>query len=383
VGVYISGNSRACRHQPNLTPTWVATQLRKGWKILPITLGPQSSCVGRFPRYGASIDPTISNDPANNYAAARRQAWAEVDTALAAARRLGIPPGSTIWYDLEGWSNAANAACRESALKFLTAWTKQIRNKGYVSGVYSSAGSGMKILDDARAARRADVTLPDQIWIARWDGKANTSTTYLRPDGWLPGRRMKQYLGGHDETWGGVTINIDRNFLDLGAGTRVPAERHCGGTRVDLPSYVRLVHASGGGSPNPTQVAALQCLLKEAGYYGGYVTGNFNKRTLAAVQSWRTRHGKTAGLAWTRPDWIQLLTHGAKPVLKIGSRGPEVRRLQRALVAAEPARRLRITGYFDPTTAAAVTAYKRRTGLSARIWVVNRATWAMLSRGRG
>ena len=28
-GIYISGKSRACREQPNLTPTWVSTQLAK------------------------------------------------------------------------------------------------------------------------------------------------------------------------------------------------------------------------------------------------------------------------------------------------------------------------------------------------------------------
>ena len=60
VGIYISGASRACRSQPNLTKTWVSTQLAKGWKLLPITLGPQSSCVGRFPRYGAARTPNAS-----------------------------------------------------------------------------------------------------------------------------------------------------------------------------------------------------------------------------------------------------------------------------------------------------------------------------------
>src|SRR3954468_13741614 len=35
VGIYTSGASRACRSQPNLTPTWVSTQLHKGWKLLP------------------------------------------------------------------------------------------------------------------------------------------------------------------------------------------------------------------------------------------------------------------------------------------------------------------------------------------------------------
>ena len=31
VGIYISGDSRACRSQPNLSPTWVATQVARGW----------------------------------------------------------------------------------------------------------------------------------------------------------------------------------------------------------------------------------------------------------------------------------------------------------------------------------------------------------------
>src|SRR3954451_22214382 len=52
VGLYISGASRGCRSQPNLTPTWVQTQLANGWRLLPITMGPQASCNPRFPRYG-------------------------------------------------------------------------------------------------------------------------------------------------------------------------------------------------------------------------------------------------------------------------------------------------------------------------------------------
>src|SRR4051812_39625582 len=30
-GIYISGNSRGCRDQPNLTARWISTQLAKGW----------------------------------------------------------------------------------------------------------------------------------------------------------------------------------------------------------------------------------------------------------------------------------------------------------------------------------------------------------------
>ena len=203
VGIYISGDSRACRDQPNLTSTWVATQLERGWRLLPITLGPQASCQPRFPRYGD--DETIIPKPGSTgkYGAARQQGTAEATKTVGVAQSLGIVPGSTLWYDLEGF-DMNNTNCRESALAFLSAWTRRLHELGYVSGVYSSAGSGIKMLDDARVNRPDAFTLPDQIWIARWDGMANTSTSYIREDGWRPHARIKQYQGGHDETWGGV-----------------------------------------------------------------------------------------------------------------------------------------------------------------------------------
>ena len=100
VGIYISGLSRGCRSQPNLTPTWVATQLANGWRLLPITLGPQASCNPSFPRYGN--DPVISTkvNQAGVYQKAFDQGTAEASTAVAAAQALGIVPGSTLWYDL-------------------------------------------------------------------------------------------------------------------------------------------------------------------------------------------------------------------------------------------------------------------------------------------
>ena len=77
VGIYISGDSRACRSQPNLSPTWVAAQVARGWRLLPIALGPQASCQPRFPRY--KDDFKISNKPANGYAVAAGQGAAEAD----------------------------------------------------------------------------------------------------------------------------------------------------------------------------------------------------------------------------------------------------------------------------------------------------------------
>ncbi|MBM9458473.1 DUF1906 domain-containing protein [Nocardioides sp. zg-536] len=379
VGIYISGNSRHCRNQPNLTPTWVSNQLAKGWKLLPITLGPQSSCVGRYPKYGKNIDPTISTSKTGSWAAARKQAVAEADTAVATARNLGIVPGSTLFYDLEGWSDYRNATCREASLAFLSAWTVQVRKLGYKSGVYSSAGSGMRVLDDARKERRSDVTLPDQIWIARWDGKANTSTSYISDAGWKKAR-IKQYRGGHDETWGGVKINIDSNYLDLGDST--PAkETHCGGVRVDLIRYRALKPKTASYTPSAPVVKALQCLLTEKGLYRGRITGNFNKATGKAAGAWQQATGRpTSTVRWRRLDWVTLLSAGTRPMLKTGSTGPDVRRVQRAVGAAMPKRKVPITGRYDATTAAHVAAYNKVAG-AGKTGQVKSATWARLARG--
>jgi len=245
------------------------------------------NCNPSFPRYGT--DPVINGklNKAGQYAKAFRQGTAEATSAVAAAQAIGIVAGSTLWYDLEGY-DVTNAGCRESSLWFLSAWTQQLHALGYVSGVYSSAGSGIKSLDDARVQRPGTFALPDQIWIARWDGQANTSTTYIRSDGWMPGRRMKQFQGGHDEKWGGVTINIDRNYLDLHATTTAPqAVSHCHGTPVDLDNYPRLKAPARGKTPNPGQVTALKCLLKEQGVFKGKLKGAWTGRLTKAVFHWQ------------------------------------------------------------------------------------------------
>ncbi len=375
VGIYISGNSRACRDQPNLTPQWISTQLAKGWRLLPITLGPQASCQPRFPRYkdDPKINPKRGSD--GRYQQARNQGTAEATKTVGVAQALGIAPGSTMWYDLEGFNDKL-VDCRESALAFLSAWTDQLHALGYVSGVYSSAGSGIEMLDDARVERPGQFSLPDQIWIARWDGYANTSTHYIREDGWLPGGRMKQYQGGHNETWGGVTINIDRNYLDLGQGSVAAAEQHCGGVRVDFRRY-RLLDPGRAAA----RAAALQCLLSERGLYAGPVNGTYDAATVAAANAWQTAHGFRAQPRFGAKHWVALLAEGAKPVLKIGSAGPDVRRLQRALNAALDATRLPVSGTFDPATDAALRAWQARAGVPVT-GVAAPASWRKLWQGR-
>ena len=390
VGIYMSGALRFCQAQTNLTPTWVATQLATGWRLLPIHLGAQASCTTRD-RYQKD---KISADSTSSYSKARAQGRYEADVATAAARNLGITPKSTIYYDLEAF-NAGIASCRTSSLYFLSAWTRRIHTNGYVSGVYSSAASGIKILDDARVTPNNPFSLPDQIWIADWNGRADVSSTFIRPDGW-PGARIHQYQGGHKETWGGVTINIDRNYLDLsGTASTPPAppappaptgptaptankliDAKCTPASISRTSYRLTAPGQRTGLYVP-----LQCLLKQQGLYQRSVTGRWGTATTRAVKAWQAKVHHRSQRAFTRADWTSLLAAGnSRTVLKPWMRNADVVRVQRALNAAG-APGLRVTGRYNRATQAAVGAYQRRVGIKAT-HVVAQLTWTALMKGR-
>jgi hypothetical protein len=358
VGIYISGDSRACRSQPNLTPRWVSTQLHRGWRLLPITMGPQAACNSRFPRYGD--DETIDDYAGRhgNYSRASDQGYAEGISTVDDAKALGIGAGSTLWYDLESF-DIGNTTCRESALRFLSAWTRKVHALGYVAGVYSSASTGIKMLDDAKAAGR-DFHYPDYLWIARWDDKANTSTTYIPDTRWNPHRRVKQYQGGHNETWGGVTINVDRDYLDVGLGSVAPDDvAHCGGINLNFWEYGVLRP----GDAPASRVKALQCLLREKRLYSGDITGRYNTRTIDAANAWKRRLGLATSSTWQAHHWVTLLSAGDRQIVKIGSAAAAVRRLQRALNAALDSPDLSVTGVFDSTTGTALRKWQKNADL--------------------
>jgi hypothetical protein len=375
VGIYIAGDNRACKDQPNLTPEWVSTQLRNGWRLLPITVGPQASCYDNPKK-----KIRIKADSTGNYAKARRQGQASANTVAVAAQGLGIAPGSTLWYDLEGF-NIDKFHCRESALAFLSAWTVRIHDLGYVSGVYSGASSGIKMLDDAAARRPGAFRMPDYVWIARWNGQPTVeildqhgNPEYLRPSSWMPHRRVHQYLGDHDETHGGVRINIDSNYMSLGRGTLARrAPRFCG-VRADFPRY-RLLRP---GSTHE-QVPAAQCMLRNKKYYAGQITGAYDDATATAVAALQADHGLRPTGRLARTTWTALLSKGGTPVLKVGSGGNQVRRVQRALNAAVHAE-LEVSGIFDAATTAAVRAYQGERGLR-QTGVVADDTWEQLQAG--
>jgi peptidoglycan hydrolase-like protein with peptidoglycan-binding domain len=395
-GIYISGASRACQRQSNLNATWVRNQLAAGWHLMPITLGPQAACSPRYPRYGPTIDPTINPNPANTYSAARVQGALEARRAVSVARTPHPSPGSTIFYDLEAFTSGASTACTWSALWFISSWTSELHRYRYASGYYSSAASGIKMLDDARVRTGNRIVLPDQLWIADWDGRANTRSTYVRSDGWQPYRRAKQYQGGHNETWGGVRINIDRNYLDLrtpklpGGAAPAPApvstgpaytgsnlsDPRCTPATISRPAYVRITPRA-----STVLVASLQCLLKQQRVYPYQVTGRWNPRTTAGVHLFQRRVGNSARNYVSRGDWVSLLVAGNRQsLLRKGARGADVVRVQRAMNAAGSPR-LKVTGRYNRATARAVGAYQRRVGVGPTR-IVGWHTWNALRTGR-
>jgi len=372
VGIYVSGASRGCTQQPNLSPTWVRTQLARGWRLLPITLGPQAWCTTRE-RYLHQV--RINPSPATSYAKARAQGRAEARKTVGVAQRLGISPGSTLWYDIEAFDTSRHD-CRESALSFLSAWTRQLYDLHYVSGVYSSAASGIRMLDDARVNRPGVYTMPNRIWIGDWNGRADVYSSYIRPKGWLPHRRVHQYRGGHDETYGHVRINVDTSWVDLGRGSTLPPEpRHCGGAATyDFHRYAPRVLGDKG-----VLVHTIQCLLRARHLYSGTVDGLYDAQVGAAVRTFRTGLGMSASTSTTRATWVALLSAGRTPLVKVGSAGTAVRRLQRALNAAEGAG-LKVTGVFTAGTTDAVKAYQGSHAM-VRTGVAGSGVWRRLQAG--
>ncbi len=216
VGIYIGGVNRACS-QPNLTAGWITSIQRSGWHYFPIYVGRQATCVQ------AGGDALI-----NPKKAAAQGKAAAVDAANQAGS-LGIPHGTPIIYDMEAY-----AGCGSQVVTFLGSWDAELQALKYRAAVYESFTN---IGDLVKAGQT--MTEPDVIHYADWDGKATTRSSYMPASMWTKHQRIHQYQGGHNERWGGVTVDIDNDQLDTvlgGAGAAAGPAR--GGFRIAVGSNV-------------------------------------------------------------------------------------------------------------------------------------------------
>lgn len=126
-------------------------------------------------------------------------------------------PGTAVYLDVEHY-NATDTACRTAVLRFVTGYVRQMHRLGYLAGVYAHLYSGAKHLSESYSS--TTYARPDALWIARWDLSTSLTGWTGIPDGqWANRQRAKQYRGGHDETYGGVRLNIDSDSLNVPVAT--------------------------------------------------------------------------------------------------------------------------------------------------------------------
>jgi hypothetical protein len=197
VNIYIGGISRGCS-QPLLTAGWVRDVFAQGWTLIPTWVGYQApctsctSCRNRF-----SLD-TIEADA---------EGAREADRASEAAAGLGLAGQTVVYLDIEAYASN-DRACRDAVSAFVNGWGRRMRERGNVAGVYGSATNASQ--DWTGITHR-----PDAVWIGKWDQRDTVwGLTPLSDAEWANHQRIHQYRGGHDETWGGITFNIDNDVED-------------------------------------------------------------------------------------------------------------------------------------------------------------------------
>jgi hypothetical protein len=156
--------------------------------------------------------PCIANTRRARFTAANAtaQGQAAAADATADATALGLPAGSPIYLDLEAYA-LGDPACTRAVQTFASAWVAGLHARGYVAGVYGSAASTARDLQ----ALAGTPSGPDAVWIANWNGNESVfGDPYVSDALWADHQRIHQYRGGHRESWGGVTINVDSDYVD-------------------------------------------------------------------------------------------------------------------------------------------------------------------------
>ncbi|HEY3958795.1 MAG TPA: DUF1906 domain-containing protein [Streptosporangiaceae bacterium] len=196
--IYIGGQEMACGYG-NLSASWVRSVRQMGWRLIPIYVGLQAPC-NHFSREIKAKD-------------AKSEGKAAANGAIADAKSFGIGRGAPLYFDMEAYKSSRKG-CRDSVLSFLSQWTRRLHDRGYISGVYSSAASGAEDLGKATSVNGRTVAKPDSMWFALWNNKANlVGTPYLLGSWWNPNRRIKQYKGGHKVKVGGIKLDIDSDWV--------------------------------------------------------------------------------------------------------------------------------------------------------------------------
>jgi hypothetical protein len=186
----------------NRDAAWLFQVAEQGWSFILTWVGPQAPCTG--------FNHQMSRDPATAYQQGKNNA----DSAVATAKQKGFLGDLVIYYDLESYSRGKDdPVCRAAVANFMQGWVEQIHALGHTAGAYGAACtsfmSDWAVIDDP----------PDNVWFAHWytNDYDENATVWDVPcisnASWANNQRLKQYTGGHFETWNDLKLKIDSNVL--------------------------------------------------------------------------------------------------------------------------------------------------------------------------
>jgi hypothetical protein len=214
IGIYIAGNTANKPGGCGLTNMRTADlnyaeSDRVG--IIPIVDDLQPPCMGyTFPiSYDGNTAFSQGVTTGNNSVAS-------------ASSKYGLGYHSVLYLDIENWNHVAGSACDYSVDQYVSGWDYALSTHGIYSGVYfNGVGS------DANSKWSSLSHPPNDVWGVDWTDVAPNPVTHIAglSDNLWPavgvngstGHRMHQYYSddvkGNNDTWGGVTLHVDRDCM--------------------------------------------------------------------------------------------------------------------------------------------------------------------------
>jgi hypothetical protein len=186
IGIYIGGKNKGC-FQRNLNRNYLAQVVAMGYHLIPIYVGEQAPCMKSPTRVAKIVDGEKEGDK-------------EANDAIYSAKMLGLVD-APIYSDIE-YFNTKDKACTDKTTAYIGAFHNRLKINHYNYGVYSSM-SGISNLLDKNST--------ELLWIAKWDRSKLPNFRGGKFASFAP-NYIKQYRGGHSESYGKMDINIDNNI---------------------------------------------------------------------------------------------------------------------------------------------------------------------------
>ena len=199
LGIYLGGVNRACK-DGNLSASWVASDGRR-WA------GTCCRCTSGSRRRASARPGSRASRPCGD--GLERRDVPRPTTPAGLASTFGLPTGSPIYFDMEGYA-ATTRTCTKAVQSFVTGWVTELTREATFAGRLRQ-----RRLHDPRRRRRSAALDARRDLDRELERRRRRVRRPVRQDSlWTNHQRVHQYKGGHNETWGGVTINIDSNFVD-------------------------------------------------------------------------------------------------------------------------------------------------------------------------